>query len=127
MSKSSLVMSVEEYTDTLAKDTVNQVLKMAAIYENEVGSGMGSQFLQAFMTALMGAVVHETLVKSVKGVAKGEKQVGAAMEGLRSIKTQVQDAVGAAFSGGMSTFCGRNVEYFCQVSVVPEPKNKKLC
>lgn len=120
------VINVAEEVGTYAKDVTGPIFDIAARLETKLGPGVAEYFLGCLVATLIAKSVEEKLTTGAKGVySTKEQRVEEAMQRLRAIKGTMQEAVSAGFSGGMSAFAGKDIEYYCQIKEVPMPLSKE--
>lgn len=116
-----------EFTSML----VNETFKLIA---SQKTSGKSSDkivkyLMSAYLARFIGAWAYDTL-NSEKG-SKEAKQIiyKKTAENFAEVKSRIQESVAAGLSGAMNTFTGKEVEYFCNIVIVPpaDSKNNKVC
>lgn len=94
---------------------------------NKVGADNYKHLTATFLAGFISALVFRSLAYMPEGIKSDKDKCNYAMESFGDLKVRVQEAVAAGFAGGMRTWSGKDVDYFCQVKVVPEPINKEMC
>lgn len=112
----------EKYTTDLATEVYH------ALEDNRefVGEESYKRMLAQFLSGYVAAITYRSLAFRPKDVVDKEAQFKYAKESFAAMKTMICDAVAAGVSGGMGSWSGKQVEYYCLIKVVPEPVNKEM-
>lgn len=111
-------ISHDKFCDAMAKGAVHMIVNRTQ--DNIVRHSLHVNFIARFI----GAYVYQALMQKPEKACGKEELLKFTKENFKASKQAVQDAVSAAFSGAMSAFSGKDIEYYCQVKVVPEVKGK---
>lgn len=113
----------ENYVTEYAARMVQEVMKFFTIAEKNRSKEVSHELSINFIASIIGAKVFLTL----KEAAQSDSKIGSALNKFAELKIDIQNAVAAGFQGGMQEFSGQNLEYYCQVKLVPGIKNKMEC
>lgn len=119
MTKIILKDWMEGFSDLMAVELVKLIDAQGVNNGPEITQAIISHFLSSF-TAL---TVLKCLGEKPSSGKGSEEEYQLASTRFLAHKILIQEAVAAAFSGALSEFTGRNVEYYCQIKLVPEPIN----
>lgn len=120
-------MEEQEYVTKHSRHMVEQVLQYIEKQQKAKDAKTSTSILMHFIAGLTSAIVFSSL----KSQPKDEKPMSNkqlhdfVMKSFLDTKLSMQEAVAAGFQGGMNTFSGQNIEYYCCIKTVPEPLNKK--
>lgn len=126
------LLSVDKYTEQVAKDATIAVMRLVDTYESQVGKGQGIRLLSTFLQTFIGTAVFAVLSREQRMAAAAGKKVGheeaeRTMDAYRNFKVDVQDAIATGYGDAAFQFSGRNTDYYCQIQIVPEPINDQPC
>ncbi len=124
---SPTVITVQQYTEGLALDLTKQIMDLVNRYETKVGKGTGIRFVSAFLKNFIGGTALTVLSRELDQDEPTEEDVQSTMKEFGGFKSDVQDAIATGFGDAMFQFSGRNMDYYCQITPVPEPINDKPC
>ncbi len=86
-------------------------------------SDLSIPFIRFFLTSLVTSVLMETMPKDWSK----QKQHDHIHNNYKELKKSIEDLAADAFSNALSSYSGKNCEYYCQITVVPNPVNKISC
>lgn len=116
----------EIWSYELSKKLVNAVLSSI-----ELNIGPNKKYTTEmsihFLAAFVGALVHMALSDRGSGEIKGKELEKYVIDNFAHVKHRVQEAVAAGFTGAMNEHSKEEIEYYCQVKVVPPVVNNKVC
>jgi hypothetical protein len=102
---------------------------MFAAIENHKAFG-GEEYARDIVVRLIerivGTEIYNSLAQPVKTTSKTEQYEAVTKNFIRT-KMELQEAIALGFSTGASAFSGRLLDYYCQISTVPEQVNKLPC
>lgn len=78
------------------------------------------------ISRFIGALVYRTLSEPQTLNKTSKEHEDFVMKNTAELKTQIQNAVSAGFQNAMTAFSGENIEYYCQIKVVPESTSKAI-
>ncbi len=78
-----------------------------------------------FIASFIGSILHKTLATKMDGMLDARDQHDFVQANYADMKKQVQEAVGAGFTGAMKVFTGKDLDYYCQVKPVGDAVNKQ--
>ena len=85
-------------------------------------------YTQALAKTVSGLVYGSLIEPPRKVVQEGKKAHIKWMESsFLDAKARIQAAVAAGFQGAIKAYSDMDVEYYCEVKLVPEPLNKEPC
>ena len=108
----------------------NQVTTMLhAVIEfvnNRKKPKLAGALLVSFMSALIAEMVVSSLTPTDDKLTENEKYKIAA-DNFAALKTALSEAVSTGLSLGMKDATSEEIEYFCNILVIPKPSNKEMC
>lgn len=115
---------VSKFSDMVAVETI----KLVDGRMKEHGPSAGRKVTAHVIGRMIGLTLYHTLndMSKDKGLDK-EAQCKYVEKNFARAKHEILEAVSAGFSGAMTTWSGKTVEYYCQVKIAPEPDKKKVC
>lgn len=109
----------QEYASDLGELMSEDVFKMI---ERQTGTNKeAAKYIQAMFVSRFVQMVVASALEENKHVSDKEL-----LKVMSETKMALQNAVAAGFQNAMTEFSGRQVEYYCQIKVVPEPVSNKL-
>lgn len=115
---------IKRRVEGLAREAAHTVLASSMMLDKTVSDYAGDYYVLSFLSAYLGGVVNQCLHKHADSVKSREEQAEEVMGAFRELKHNVQEAIGAGFAGGMSSFSGREIEYYCKINAIPEAPSK---
>lgn len=112
----------EKVTGDLAYEVFQALEDHALLVTPEVHRNMMMQFLASYVSA----VCYRSLAYIPEGIVDKEEQYKYAKDSFGDIKVKICEAVAAGVGGGMATWSGKIVDYYCLIKVVPEPESKSV-
>lgn len=80
------------------------------------------------LASYIGTLVYQALSYKDKSGKMSKKDLyDLTANNFKNIKTNIQEAVASGFTGAMSTYSGKQVDYYCKLMVVPPAINKEPC
>lgn len=114
---------VEDYAKFIADESLKLVKAVASPKSEAIVKKLSRQFLGFYVESLVYDSLMEYKIKNLKG----EKAYQYSLQELAQVKTDIQDQIAKAFENSFKRYAGQFVEYYVQIKVVPEPKNKEVC
>lgn len=113
-------LEVEQFAHFLTADT------MGFINQNAVGVELEAAL--HFLSMFVGHLVYQALTNKpdTAGYSQ-EEEVDYAFKSYKNMKENIEGALAMGFKGAMETFSGKNSDFYCQVTPVPAPINKRPC
>lgn len=118
-------------TKTVTMDTTNEFAQILVDSTFKLIEGRCKTVKQTnhvttvFIARFMGTLLYKSLTHKPDTVLSKEQLVKFTTNNFSEMKTSVQEAIAAAFSGAMHTFTKIPIEYYCQVKPVPPAINKE--
>lgn len=112
--------------EDLVKYISDESLKMLQALNNKSG-GISLDTLTAFIYHTINTIVYNLLKSQEKKATSNEQKFKDTKDLYFTFRTQLQEAVGLAFTEAMTNFSGKDVEYVCEIQVMPAAKNKLPC
>ncbi len=108
------------FSKTMALEFVRLIDEQSKAYGPNVGKAVAVNFIAAFTAA--------TVVRSLGSEKIGTEsaQYKATTDSFLAHKVLIQEAIAAAFTGPMSEFSGKPVEYYCTIKTVPQMPSKSI-
>lgn len=116
-----------EWCEDFSRKAAIDVYTMFEEERDKVGAENHRHLTVTFLAGFVSALVYRSLANIPDSIKSDEERCQYANDSFSDLKMRIQEAVASGFSGGMRTWSGRTVDYYCQVKVVPEPKNKDFC
>jgi len=122
--KTKKVMSLEDYTNMMASDMTSELFKFVSYYEKKVGKAYSATLIQAFLQSFITKLVNDALESQPHGSDK--ERYDKTMTEFSVVKSVIQDAVAFGFSDATALFSGKELDYYCSITPVPDPTSKLL-
>lgn len=122
--KNKKVMSLEDYTNMMASDMTSEIFKFISYYEKKVGKAHSASLVQAFLQNFVTKLVGDALDAYPHG--SDEERYDKTMTEFGVVKSVIQDAVAFGFSDATALFSGKELDYYCSITPVPDPTSKLL-
>lgn len=120
-------LTQEEWQEKFSTHLLKVVFKCIADEEKNRGEEFADNLGTAFIAGFVGSLVHHVLARRPPVGTSKQKTYEYVAAQYADIKSNIEGAVAAGFSGSLSKYSGKEVEYYCQVKIVPEPINKLAC
>ena len=118
----------EEWKEKFAKHLLAVTFKCIEEEEKARGVEFADGLAVSFVAGFTGALIYHILNRQHPDNTKVKKELyNFVSTNYSDIKLKVENAVAAGFTGALSSYSGKQVEYYCQVKVVPEPANTLAC
>lgn len=127
MAQTPRKLTVKDYIVKSSREMTRELVKFTVKFEKEVGAETGGLLVEAFLRDFVGALVYQALTVVPKGQRSGKESLETTRKAFNVTKAMIQDTIGDAFSDAMLEFSGRHLDYFCEVSPVPESVNDLPC
>lgn len=121
------LVTIQESINVLSKHVVAEIFRLVESQKEIMGQTATDSVYMSVLASFVGTLVFNVLTapqdqkKSKKDIANDiTKYYG-------NLKISVQEAISAGFTGAMNKFTNKNLEYYCKIVPVPEPKNTKPC
>lgn len=115
---SEIVMRVSEHL-------VKENFRVLDLQKVKYGKTLSDRMTTHFIACFVGAAIHKVLQDCPENIKTVEGRFKHVKKNFGAIKLSVQESIAAAFSAAMGEFTGKNIEYYCRITVVGEPANKK--
>jgi len=113
--------ALNKWAETLAMQVALDAFKQIEDKSRNLGSDATKFIATMFLSSFIGGLLFRTLNE------KNDKvDPNIAIKNTGILKGQIQDAVSVGFQNAMSAFIGQNVEYYCQIKMVPEMTSKAV-
>lgn len=122
-SKKPKLKTLEEWCEEFAHKAAMDVYQLFEDERDKVGSENYKVMTATFIAGLLSALVFRSLAFVPEKLKSDKDKCDYAEQSFADLKIRIQEAVAAGFAGGMKTWSGKNVDYYCQVKVMPEPAN----
>lgn len=117
---------MEEWTDIFANHIVKQIHSLIL---KQVDDPTKVQFARDLEERIIGKFVATLVLQALswrpEGVSKASEVEGHVQERFAQLKVDIQDHISNGFKKGVADYCGQDVDYYCQIRVFKEPKNKQ--
>ena len=127
MTKINTKMTGEEKVDKISRHIVAEVFRVIDSQKDHLTDREIPTLIFATVEVLVANLVYNVLKTSAEGSSNKKTQYATVEKNFKSVKLNVQDAVAAAFSQAMGKFSGKEIDYYCQLTAVGEPINKRPC
>lgn len=122
------LLSVDECVGLVTKHVVNEVIRIIEDQKDLIGDTATHSVYLSVLSTFIGEMLTKTLKKKyVKEKMSREEISEDVLKNFGNLKISIQEAVASGFSGAMKVFTGKTCEYYCKISLIPEPINKKPC
>lgn len=124
--QSKQLATIEEWCEKFTSDLATEVYYALEDQLEMVGDDAYNAMLAQFLSGYVATICYRSLACMPEDLVDKKEQYEYAKKSFAAMKTRIQDAVSSGVSGGMKTWSGRMVDYYCQIKVVPEPVNKEM-
>jgi len=110
---------MDNYKEEVKKLTllvIEQIIKYEKTKGKDAGVSLSLDFLSSFIASLTICFVDDSYEKT--------KEEDSAVEAFKTIKSAIQESVANGMSGAMTVIHGERVDYYCDITLAPEPVNK---
>ena len=118
----------QSWSEDLANDMVTRTMKyIDSTVEKKGGdTEAAAQFLcLMFIARFIGVMLFRCLSRDGKPQLTRDEEYKQTTKSMGMLKAHIQEAVSLGFSGAMTTFTGKQIDYYCQIRPVPEAMGKK--
>ncbi len=119
-------MIVDKREQSLARNLAASVLRGVIDTTKEWNPGAGDRVTSMFLASFLQLLVQKALQEIPDNVFTPDELFHFSKLGLAETKVLVQNSIAAGFQKATSNFTGQDVEYYCQVRVVPEPVSRTI-
>ncbi len=116
VSKNIKTQDQDEWTQIFIRTVVIENIKLLSDEEKRLGPQYRGHLFSSFLASYVGALAY-TPLNSTKSVTS---------KSFLMIKSIVEEAVSAGFTGAVAQALTDKLEFYCQVKTVPEPQSKKV-
>lgn len=113
----------------MQKDDISKILKKSGLmmtknieYLEHIARNEGDNIAQLvamnFLASYVGFVLHASLTEKPEGPLTKQAKLEFTEANFLEMKRQVQEAIGAGFTGAMKAFTGKELDYYCAVNQV---------
>lgn len=121
------ILSSDKYIEQIAVAFVNEALDFLNKQETRWGDTISDRIAMDFLAGFVTAVLYAKLTKTFPEGTSKEEIYKISQKRYLELKTEIQNSVAVGVQSAMYNYSGVFNEYYCQVKLVPEPANKKLC
>lgn len=125
--QSKELASLDEWCEKFTQDLATEVYHALEDNLEFVGEKAYLNMLAQFLSGYVAAITYRSLAAMPESIVDRKEQCKYAENSFRDMKTRICNAVSAGVSGGMKTWSGQEVDYYCLIKVVPEPASKEIC
>lgn len=119
-----IITDLNKDADALTSMLVVETCKMIDAQPESVKT----QIYFSFLAKFIGAIIYRSLKSQPdKHMPSQEEIYEYVSKNYSNAKTCAESAIAAAFTGAMSTFSAKEVEYYCLIRPVPPVANKEPC
>jgi len=116
--------SKKTWLDLLSERAVEQIFDAFAAKAEAHGQEFVNDLYLKFLENYTAYLVFQTLKAKPQDDKDRETFV---LENFAALKIRAQDAVAFGFGNAMTAFTKNNVDYYCQIKIVPPAANKEPC
>lgn len=113
--------------DERVQEAVEYVFQTAQHLEDAQGYEHSSVFLSSFLAAVITNLVVVTLDSCPDELMDSEERNEFATTNFQHLKQEIENVVGFSFRKGMKIFSGQHIDYYCEISLMPDAVNKNPC
>lgn len=119
------LLTLEEWCEDLASKTALNIYELFEDQAAIVGPDNHRHLFSVFLAGIISATVYRSLAICPANLKSDEERCRYAEDSFTDMKNRIQEAVAAGFTGGMKSWSGESLDYYCQVKVMPEAANKE--
>lgn len=116
----------QEAVDRITRHIVKEVFKLIDSQKDNLGVDGVQAVIYGVLASFTTTVAYSSLAYQPSETTSDKEKYNITSSNFLNCKIAVQEAIAAAFSGAMHDFTGKEIEYFCNISVVQETKSKKV-
>lgn len=124
--QSKELATLNEWCEKFTTDLATEVYYALEDQADFVGEAAHMNMLAQFLSGYIAAICYRTLTRMPEAVVDKEEQYKYAKGKFQDIKSMICNAVSAGVTGGVKTWSGKDVDYYCLLKVVPEPVNREM-
>jgi hypothetical protein len=118
------IITFEKWADEFTTMITAETYKLLDAQTTRKGTKASRYVLAQFLSKFIGMAVYMSLTEEVKG--SKDQQFKLAKDNFADMKVKIQEAVSTGFSAAMMLFANKDIEYYCRVTPVPPPANKRM-
>lgn len=124
MKKNKMIITVDEWLQTLAEENANIIASFAAHKDQAKTRKILTLYIKHYIELL----ITDALEEKPSGTTYSNKEMlDLTQKNLAEIKNDVQIQVAESFTKAMKKFSGQDLDYYCVVKVAPVGLNKLPC
>lgn len=116
-----------KYVYKCSEHLLKENLKMLDMIEEKRGVGTVRAIVLNFLCSFIGNLVYRTLIEQPANLHDKSDRYDYAEQNFKDIKLEICESVSVGFTAGVKHFSGKNVDYFCKLSVIGDPVNREPC
>lgn len=121
-----ITVSQAELNGQLARALASNYFATVQEHKRTYGVESAHDLSSAFIACVVAGMAYRVLSEEPKRADKAAMEKSLVVN-YTTLKGSVCNAVAAGFTGAMSKWAKKSVEYYCQVKLVPKPTSKLPC
>jgi hypothetical protein len=114
-----IVIASEHMTDIL----LNMLKAQAAQNDLQFSKDVAVKLIEKFISLL----IYKTLVEESDKAGTHDRKFKNTSSAYKTLKHDIQEAVGLAFGSALHAFSGTDIDYYCKLIPIGEPLNSEMC
>lgn len=120
-----MIKSTEDWARDAARVLAEDMLKELISQEKKVGSSAALEMAVNFLCFYTAGVLSLVLSSQVPDAKNKQEKLESIQNHFAAMKASIQNAMAVAFQSSLGQFANRDdLEYYCIIKPVPEPKSK---
>lgn len=116
--------ALESWCEGIATKAALDIYYLFEEQSEDVGVENHRTMMITFLAGFISAVIYRSLAVIPADLTNKKAKEAYVEASFADMKGQIMEAVAAGFTGGVKSWSGQTVDYYCQVKVTPEPTNK---
>lgn len=114
--------AMQEWVSSFAKFIADENLKLLKAKGDKKGDKVTKALVKYFLRFFIRAMIRDVLPEPDLTPKNKEKSYAAMKQNFMAVKIDVQDAVSQAFYEAIKEYTGTSIDYYCQITPIPDPK-----
>lgn len=121
------IITLDNWADEFSREVTAEIYKVLDGVEKDKQGKLHQKLPIAFLARFLAITVFNSLKERPSHIKTNKQQYEYTLNSFNEIKAGVQDAVAQAFSGAMSEYSGKDLDYLCTIKMLAPPQSKLVC